>query len=299
MPTKQLETLHTTSCSILADRSVTALFVLVVLLSSFFIFSDSALAASTSEMTPQMPLSGFCSKPASNGHCYAEVYWNGHTGGSSTLINPFGAMNCQGCSTYGFITDETWFTDDISSQCINTSFHICWVESGVSTYAANEPKDCNPGHNSTCLFWADNRPNPGGYHEWPLYTFGGYGVDLTPYLIYVDIVNNDSFSSSGSNWDVVTNIYKNGQYLTGPSTESTNNNMNVYTIIIGSELSDSNGAAGPFYFQYNQWMDGSGNFNYQTTTGVNGSTNSPPNGSWAVNPCKCQGNTGGSYKTYD
>lgn len=113
------------------------------------------------------------------------------------------------------------------------------------------------------------------------------------------MINNDSFSSSGSNWDVVTNIYKNGNWIAGPSGESTHNNMNVNDITIGSELSDSGGSAATFYFQYNEWMDGNGNFHYQTTTGANYSTNPPPHGYWEISPCNCSGNTGGSFATYD
>jgi hypothetical protein len=98
---------------------------------------------------------------------------------------------------------------------------------------------------------------------------------------------------------VVTNIYYDSKWIAGPDGESTNNNMNVDDITIGSELSDSRGSAGDFYFQNNQWMNGSGIMQYQTTTGSNTGTNPPPHGTWVTNPCNCQGNTGGSYQTYD
>jgi len=99
MLTKQSKALYPTSCSGLADRSTTALFVLVAFLSSFFILTDSALAASTSVMTHTIPLTGYCNNPSP--HCYATRDWLGHTGGSKTLINPYGALSCYGCS--GFI----------------------------------------------------------------------------------------------------------------------------------------------------------------------------------------------------
>jgi len=101
--------------------------------------------------------------------------------------------------------------------------------------------------------------NGGGYHEHSLYNFGADGVDLTPYLFYVTIVNNVNnvgFSSSGSSWDLNTNIYKGGNYLAGPGGYSSGNNMNVNDITIGSELADSRGSAATFYFQNNEWMDG-------------------------------------------
>lgn len=243
-------------------------------------------------------MTGYCNNPAPpSNHCYAEIDWGGHTGGSNTLINPYGALYCYGCT--GFIDNETWFSDPNSSQCKNTQYGSCWVEAGVSTWPASDSDNCNQGHDSTCLFWADNRPNPGSYHEHPLYNFGADGVNLYFYLIYITIVNNDSFSSSGSNWDVNTNIYYNSKWTSGPDGESTNNSMNGDDITIGSELSDSKGSADDFYFQDNQWMDGSGNFRFQTTTGSNDGTHPPPHGVWSVNPCNCQNNTGGAYQTYD
>jgi hypothetical protein len=133
-----------------------------------------------------------------------------------------------------------------------------------------------------------------------LYNFGADGVDLTPYLIYIDIVNNTCCSSSGSDWDVNATIYYNSQFKAAPSGESRGNNMNVDDITIGSESSDTRGSAADFFIQDNQWMNGSGGLEYQTTTGTKGfSTNPPPHGFWAVNPCNCQGNTGGSFQTYD
>ncbi|MHB8598348.1 MAG: hypothetical protein ACYDER_16215 [Ktedonobacteraceae bacterium] len=286
--------LHARSCSVFDDKAFTALFVLILFLSSFFIFSGSALATSTSMITHTIPLTGYCNNP--DPHCYATRDWFGSTPGSYTLINPYGALNCHGCS--GFIDDETWFSDTQSFSCIHNPLGSCWVEGGISTYSANEPDSCNLGHDSTCGFWADNRIG-GGYHEHPLYNFGADGVDLTPYLFYISIFNNDGFSSSGSIWELTIDIYKNGNYIAGPYGQSKNNSMNVNDITIGSELSDSGGSAAPFYFQYNEWMDGSGIFHYQTNTGVNNSINPPPSGYWWINPCNCQGNTGGSFKTYD
>jgi hypothetical protein len=179
---KQSKASGTISYSILADRYITPLFVLMVFLGSFFLFTGSTFAANTSAKSPQLPLNGFCNNPY-GGHCYAQITWGGHTGGSNTLINPFGALDCQGCN--GFIDDEMWFVDPNSSQCTSTPSLACWVESGVSTWPASDKNNCNQGHDSTCLFWADSRPNPGSYHEHPLYNFGADGINLTPYLIYM------------------------------------------------------------------------------------------------------------------
>lgn len=281
--------------SILTDRSITVLLIVMVFLCSTLFLAGTARAASTPTMSPQIALTGYCSNPSP--HCYAERYWPGHTGGANTLINPYGALRCYGCS--GFIDNEMWFSDPNSSQCTSTAYGSCWVEAGVSTWPANDPNSCHQGVDSTCMFWADNRPNGGGYHEHPLYNFGADGTTLLPYLIYETVSNNSCCSSSGSTWNLTTNIYKNGSWIAGPSGQSTNNSMNVNRITIGSELSDSNGSADTFYFQYNQWEGSNGSWNYQTTTGTNDSTNAPPHGLWSTNPCSCSGNTGGSFETYD
>src|SRR5579883_2799082 len=271
-----------TTFHLIEDKAFTILLVLIASLGSFCFFTGYA------------PATGLCSNPI-GGQCYAERTWYGHTGGSNVLINPFGNLTCYGCS--GFIDDETWFSDTSSAQCLAVG--ACWVEAGISTWPANDPNSCNQGHDSTCGFWADNRPNGGGYHEHPLYNFGADGANIVPYLFYITIVNNNGFSSSGSTWDVTTNIYYNGNWIAGPTGVSASNNMNVNSITIGSELSDSKGSAGSIYFQYNQWMDGSGVFHYQTNGGTNTGTGAPPQGSWAVTPCNCSGNTGGSFETWD
>ncbi len=295
---KQPKAAHATGDPILADGPLTALLILMIFLGSSLFLMGTARAASASMMAPQIPLTGYCDNPnPSSGHCYAERYWPGHTGGANTLINPTGALRCSGCT--GFIDDEMWFIDNADSRCTSTQYGECWVEAGVSTYPANDPYNCYSGVASTCLFWADNRPNPGSYHEHPMFIFGVDGIDLSPYLIYITIYNDTGFSSDAATWDVSTNIYKNGSWWAGPSGQSTSNSMNVNKITIGSELSDSRGYADHFYFQYNQWRGSTGSWNYQTTDGTNDSTHAPPHGDWSVHPCNCTGNTGGSFETYD
>lgn len=295
---KQPTSADTTARSILEDRFLALLLVLLALLSSTLFLAGTARAASTSTTSPRIPLTGYCSNPSP--HCYAERYWLGGTGGANTLINPYGALRCYGCA--GFIDDEMWFADKQSSQCTNLpNFNACWVEAGVSTYPANDSASCNYGVDSTCMFWADARAINGNpsYHEHPLYNFGSDGTSLAPYLIYITISNHICCSSSGSTWDISSNIYQSSSWIAGPSGQSTSNTMNISQITIGSELADSNGSADTFYFQYNQWEGSNGSWNYQTTTGNNDSTNAPPHGLWATNPCSCGGNTGGSFETYD
>jgi hypothetical protein len=296
MLTRQSGADHATH-SILADRFIIGLFILMVLLGSSLFLSGTAMAASGSAKGHQIPLTGLCSNPAPNGHCYAERYWPGHTGGANTLLSPLGAISCSGCS--GFITDEMWFVDPNSSQCVATTYKQCWVEAGFSTYVAGDPNSCNSSIASICGFWADNRPNGGSYHEHPLYYFGPDGTNLVPYDFYVTIANNGGNSSSGSTWNIDTNIYKNSTWIAGPSGQSTNNTMNVNKITIGSELADSRASATTLYYEYNQWLGSNGVWNYQTTDGSNDSTGTPSTGAWYIHPCSCSGNTGGEFYTYD
>src|SRR5579875_233760 len=276
-------------------------FLILCALLAFTLFqmtSTPVLAAGAHSSASQVPLTGYCNnREPFNNHCYAQITWTGHSGGTTTLINPYGDLNCSGCA--GFIDNETWFSDPNSSQCTSDQDGECWVESGISTYPASDPINCHKGYNSVRLFWADERPGAGGYNEHPLYTFGGYGVNLLPYMIYVYITNHNSWSSQGTTWDVATDVYESGNLVAQPGGQSTNNQMNVDQIQIGSELSDTNGSAGDFHFQYNKWLSTNGNFNYQQNAGQNTSTNPPPHGFWNTVPCNCQGNTGGDWVTYD
>ena len=297
MLTKQPTDLHATGIpTILEDKYFCRLLVLGMILAVVVLgFSlDTSPIASASARIAQMPLTGYCNNP--NPHCYATRDWYGHTGGSFTRIQPFGKLDCQGC--IGFVDDEMWFADPYSSQC--TSVGACWVEAGISTYALNNPNSCNHALASTCLFWADNRPGTGGYHEHPMFYFGSIGVNLSAYLVDETLYNSSSYSSSGSSWSISVAIYQNGNLIATPSGQSTSNSMNVDDIRIGSELSDSKGYADIFELEHNQFRDtGTGIYKYQTTTGTNTSTNPPPTGYWATSPCNCQGNTGGAYATYD
>lgn len=273
-------------CPVLSETCIAMLFGLMILCGSFFLLARPAFAAGIPATNPSRPLTGYCSNPAP--HCYATRDWVGYTGGASVLIDPYGALSCFGCG--GFVDDEMWFTGDNN---------FSQVEVGISTWTASNPNSCDQGFDSTCAFWADDRTNGGGHHEHPLFFFGPDGEDLTPYLFYASIVNNTSLLSNGYTWVIETSLYANGAFIGNEDGVSTNNIMNGHDIRIGSELSDSGGSAGAFYFQDNQWMDGGGNWVYQTTAGSNSSTGAPPNGYWSTSPCNCSGNTGGAFITYD
>jgi len=276
------------------DRLIISCITLVMILSTIFLLqSNPALAASRSSA---IAATGFCSNPV-NSHCYAQRTWSGGTPGAFTELAPYGSLSCSGCPSSGFITQEMWFADTTSSLC--TAVYACWIEGGIATFASTEPNNCNPGHDSICMFWADNRPSGGQYHEHAVYTLGGYGASLDPYWIDV------AFHSAGGNytstniWNVSVYLYDSNGAVATFNQQSTNNQMTPTTINIGSEVSNTNASTSDHTdLTYNQWACGS-SWCYQTTTGTNPSTNPPPNGSWSINPCNCPGNTGGAFTTYD
>jgi hypothetical protein len=97
--------------------------------------------------------------------CYGMEKWYGRANGSSTqmYVVPL-TCNPSQCSTDGgFVDNDMWLADESSSQCLQASYSVCWVEAGYSTYTS-----CPfgwPCSTSEYYFWADNRPNGGGCHE--------------------------------------------------------------------------------------------------------------------------------------
>lgn len=270
----------------LDDKRFVAFIILLALLTSFLIQTASAAAAN------DVPSNGYCS--GSPARCYAEIDWYHYTGGAYTNISPYGSMSCANCPTYAFIDNEMWLTDKTSSQC--KSVGACWVESGISTWSPSTPDNCKPGYASTCLFWADNRPNGGGYHQHSLWPIGLDGANLNPWGFDVTIENFDSDSPSGSEWEVIVDIYQNNSFVTSVLGISTNNSMSPNDISVGSELSAHSGAsASKNDFLYNQLMaaDGSGNWSYQTNPNST-LTNNPPYGQWYE-----YASPGGMWETWD
>lgn len=295
MPTKHGKFAFRICRSICEDKFVIFL-TIVVLIVTFMFQSHTSFAASSSMKASQIPLGGYCSNP--HPHCYAEQYWHGGTPGAFTQIEPYGPLTCYGCS--GFIDNEMWFADNTSSQCTSTAYGGCWVESGISTWSANDPNSCNQGTDSTCLFWADNRPGSGGLHEHRLFNFGPDGVDLSPYYVDVALFNTNGAMFSGSTWTINADVYNaSNTLIASTSGTSTYNTMSPDYITIGSELSNSGATAASNYFAYNEWETTGGQWPYQTNPGQNGSTNAPPNGFWTTNPYNGTGNIGGVYLTYD
>src|SRR5436305_1038715 len=77
-----------------------------------------------------------------SGHCYGLQWWGGANGADTriTLHSTSGGN--------GFVNNEMWLTT-----------LTYWVEAGVKSDTRFNPPD------SSVFFWADNRPNGGGYAE--------------------------------------------------------------------------------------------------------------------------------------
>jgi hypothetical protein len=287
----QQSPVFTSPRTILEDKCITALFILLILIGAFLIPTGSAFAASASA---NIPATGYCSQPKSNGHCYATVDWHGSTGGAFTNLSPYGSLYCGGCG--GFIDNEMWLSDTTSSQCVSAGG--CWVEAGIEAMSAQDAYDCTPGSNSTCLFWADARPNGGGFHHHSLYHVGDDGTSLDPWYFFVWIRNANNNTASGNSWSVKIEGYWNQILTTTQTGLSTNNSMAPLDIEIGSELYAANGdaSAGQNDFQYNQWLDSNGNWHEQTALANFNGTNGPPYGSWTDLP---NSTNGGIWSTSD
>jgi hypothetical protein len=155
-------------------------------------------------------------------HCYAEMYWPGSMQGEKTDIK-VEPITC-GCN--GFLNDELWVQS--TSGCSPN----CWVEAGIK----NET-----GYGYTFSFWADQRPNGGGYHNHYMNAFfqGDFDHDTTFYI----------FENGSNRFAVVKTVAGvNGcMYVCSASwTEySTNNSMSPNYITLGAELAGSSGASSP------------------------------------------------------
>ncbi|HVU70210.1 MAG TPA: hypothetical protein VHD63_23980 [Ktedonobacteraceae bacterium] len=270
--------------TILEDGGTTVLLILLVLVGAFLTQTNSVFAATASVNVPDS--GGVCSHPKSNGHCYATRDWPGATPGAFTNLSPYGSIYCGGCD--GFIDNELWLSDTTSSQCTTQG---CWVEAGIEAISSSDSYDCTSSGNAVCLFWADSRPNGGGFHHHALDWLGDDGMDLDPWYFFVKIRNNTNNSASGNTWYVDVQSYYNSTLISDDTGLSTNNNMTPRDIIIGSELDAIPGYAwaGENDFQYNQWLDTSGNWHEQTALPYDDGTDGPPDGWWTQNPNSTNG----------
>jgi hypothetical protein len=112
------------------------------------ILATAVSALSAVVLAPASPAHAATCSPS---HCYAVVEWNRSTTlhGLSEVLNVSCLTTANPSSN--FVTEEMWLGTGSSST------GQYWVEEGMA-YGA-------PQGASRYYFWADNRPNGGGYHE--------------------------------------------------------------------------------------------------------------------------------------
>ena len=195
-----------------------------------------------------------------SGHCYGTQWWGGANGADTriTLHSTSGGN--------GFVNNEMWLS--------NLTY---WVEAGVKSDTRFNPPD------SSVFFWADNRPNGGGYAEH--YSIILTGGDWSKPNTLTRITR-----SGTSNWNVSVN-----DGYTSLTGTSTNNNISISYIMIGMEVYGNANAAAPVnHFTDNRWLNGS-NFQYQGNDGVNTEVYLPVSAGWTTDPL--HSSTGGDWYT--
>lgn len=209
-------------------------------------------------------------------HCYGLVDWSKNQypsiDGGQTVISMVelscSPSACGNANPPWFIDNEMWLYGNGGQNY--------WVEDGYSTYSN--------GHSTRIdYFWADSRPNGGGYTEHDLATVpsGDFG-------------HNSTFQIYGlccSEYQV--EIYSPSNIYNGTSTA---NSMSPTDVVIGQELFGTSGASAPTAnFVDNEYINTSGGGVYFTTA-PNPQQSSPVHAVWAVKPAS--GNSGGKLQTY-
>jgi hypothetical protein len=256
---------------------------LLALVITFSILSPSLL--NSSDIARAQSLAN-----CTNGDSYCDGYanWRGTITGTGTEIE-VEFITCGYCS--GHLSNETWLT---ASNC------GCWIETGYSTYGPNSGDNkysCSKGNRVNCYFWADERPNGGGYDE---HTKGGNipSQDYGNYASFQIYLNQGVKDYCGGQWvsnaDGTINI-------DGPSNDhwdglkSTCNQMTGGSIQTGEELENSGAASPATLFIDNQWQDlPSYNWTFQSNNGTNNKSDNPPKGYWYIYPTNS--GTGGEWE---
>lgn len=231
--------------------------------------ASTAYAASTVNGIP----SYYCGSATFNlsERCYATITWTGNIAAAHTKIftNEIKPGNCA-------VQNTMWLAN---TKISSTSDY--WVEAGIKA-------DVNVNGGKDSAFWADNRPNGGGYHN-----HFGNALTSTDHGKNADVYIFHSLGDPDGTWGVA--IY--GLPNTSLVGESDNNFAIGTDIDIGMEICGSSNQYAPRNsFTYNQWANPAAtNYHYQ---GNNGSTNpqkNPANGYWTQEPINSS--TGGSWTT--
>lgn len=209
---------------------------------------------------------------ANSNHCYGFASWWGNIDGSYTEVftNEMKPGDI-------FVNNEMWLQQDATINGVNTAQY--WVEVGTKA-----DKYTTFGHE--ILFWADQRPNGGGYAN-------HFGYALSPQdfgkYVYLQIIRD---SPNSCTWDVsATGLPV--DYLTG---QSTSNCYSPNRQNIGMELAGSYGATAPRNgFVNNRWYSYSnGGWHSQANTPSHYDQTGPISSGWIKYP---PGNNGGQWST--
>ncbi|MEO8970834.1 MAG: hypothetical protein ABI406_04440 [Ktedonobacteraceae bacterium] len=211
---------------------------------------------------PQISYNCVTNPKSTSGHCYGLQFWGGANGADTriTLHQTNGGQ--------GFVDNEMWL--------VTSSFNY-WVEAGIKSSYAFRFSD------ASVFFWADSRPNGGGYAE-----------HYSTYLTGSDYSQANALTritrSGTSSWNVLVN--DNVTLLTGTSI---NNNITIGYIEIGMEVYGNGGAnALTNHFTNNRWLNGS-NFQYQNNDGDFTEIFLPVSAGWTTDPP--HSSTGGDWHT--
>lgn len=216
-----------------------------------------------------LPLSWSCGDP-NTGHCYGEQFWGG-ANGADTRISLNVHLNGGGSSNdfynFSFVTTEMW---------LNSSNYKYWVEGGIISQIEFT------GETFPFYFWADSRPNGGGF------SFHYLGRETySPGTALVRITRSGS-----SDWNFLLN---DGQIaFTGLSTI---NNFSVQNIQLGTELHNNYQTAYKpnIYYTNNRWLNSGGGFQYQTNDGLFTNINYPVAAGWYNGQDPISNHTGGVW----
>jgi hypothetical protein len=206
-----------------------------------------ALLGSVAAVAPGT--AAFAATCSTSSHCYGEVtyysssqFWGLEQGLNVSCLGPVSSPSSN------FVTEEMWLITANSSGAD-------WVEEGMA-YG-------NPQGSKRYFYWADSRPNGGGYHEHDL------SISANLHQTY-----DDTISWNGSGWDV----NRDGSHL---GTSTSNPGQSHYAEA-GEELTVNSGAAAAESVYLYRQMSYNGAWN----AGWGGSvtTDNPPYGGWENAP---------------
>jgi len=220
-----------------------------------------------------------------NDYCDGYVNWPGSVTGDSTEVEVT-FVTCGTCS--GHVSNETWITDNNCG---------CWVEGGYSTYGPNNGDNkwsCSKNNAVNCYFWADMRPNGGGYNEHAIENIpsGDYGGYETVEIYF----NGTQRDYCNQHWEYNLDWRIDITSASGKpfDQDSTCNSMSPASIQTGEELENSGAASPSTLFIDNRWQNlPRHNWTYQGVNGTNNLSDDPPYAYWDLPPS--ESSTGGVW----